>query len=379
MRIKLTTAGLFAVIILLITLSRSALSTASLPAGYASFVASQTKSPSELMPQRSRKIFIGSIGGKYDIRMYLWREGKDFSGDYLYETNGGSIGLAGTIETNGSFVLKESDVEGNQSGVFKGKLTRNVAGTESLLHLEGTWSKPDGTSAMPFVLDEQRINLGGGMRLISKTLVSKNKKPAYSIEGQYPQIEGSTDAGVIGFNKAVNSLITSQIADFKKDVADADSDAGATTESGLTVDFEITTATSDLISVAFASSPYFAGAAHPNHYTSVLNYDLKTGKSIALADVFKPGSNYLQVLANYCIAQLKKRLGEMSDSSTINEGASAKLENYQSWNIGKKGLEITFDPYQVAAYAAGPQRVIVRYDALKNLLNPNGPVAGFAR
>jgi hypothetical protein len=217
------------------------------------------------------------------------------------------------------------------------------------------------------------------MKITGKSTSSKNKKPAYSIEAQYPQIEGSTDAGVVGFNKAINSMVASQIADFKKNVAAVDVVPGATTESGLTINYEITYATSALISVAFTVSPYLAGAAHPNHYTSVLNYDLKAGKPIALAELFKPGSNYLQFLANYCIAQLKKRLGEMSDVDWINRGASAKRDNYQNWNIGRKGLEVTFDPYQVAAHAAGPQRVVIRYEALKSLLNPNSPLAAFAR
>lgn len=372
MRVRQTATAFLAAIFLSITLIEGAITKAPVRFG-----ASQTRPAVESMAQGSRKIFIGSIGGKYDIRMYLWREGETFSGYYLYEISGGNINLEGTINANGAFVLKENDFEGKQTGVFKGKLTRSVLGGESL-HLEGTWSKPDGTGAMSFSLNEQDFDLGGGMKIASKRTSSKNKKPAYTIEAQFPQIEGSTAAGVVGFNKTINSMVASQIADFKKDAADADF-SGATNESGLTINYEITYASNVLISVAFTVSPYFAGAAHPNHYTSVLNYDLKTGKPIALADVFKPGSNYLQVLANYCIAQLKKRLGEMSDISTINQGASAKRDNYQNWNIGRKGLEITFDPYQVAAYAAGPQRVIARYDALKNLLNPSGPIAPLAK
>src|SRR5690242_3405086 len=85
-----------------------------LSAAYMQPVASQTRSTVELMPQGSRKILVGSIGGKFDIRMYLWREDKTLSGDYLYETNGGSINLEGTVDTAGNIVLKESDLEGKQ-------------------------------------------------------------------------------------------------------------------------------------------------------------------------------------------------------------------------------------------------------------------------
>jgi hypothetical protein len=40
-------------------------------------------------------------------------------------------------------------------------------------------------------------------------------------------------------------------------------------------------------------------------------------------------------------------------------------------------LAITFDEYQVAPYAAGPQTVVVPFSELTNLLNPEGPAKSF--
>ncbi|HXG95095.1 MAG TPA: RsiV family protein [Blastocatellia bacterium] len=379
MKIEKNLSAAIAALILLFPFNQQTTASANKAISPNNLTIAQTKTPIQAMPEQTRKIFIGSIGGKYDIRMYLWREGNTFSGVYLYESNGGNINLEGTIERDGSFEMNESDNEGNQTAVFKGKLTRKVAGADAVLHLEGTWSKADGSNSMAFSAEEQRFNLGGA-RVFSKSITTKNKKPAYTIEAKYPLIEGSTSTGAAGFNKEVNSLIASEIADFKKSAADAESpDPATSTESGLTIDYEITFATSDLISVAFTSSPYFAGAAHPNQFTHVLNYDLKAGKPITLGSLFKPGANYLTTIANYCTAQLKKQLGSLSDPDMIKEGASANRDNYRNWNIGRKGIEITFEPYQVAAYAAGPQLVIVRYSALKDLLNPNGPVAALAK
>jgi hypothetical protein len=53
--------------------------------------------------------------------------------------------------------------------------------------------------------------------------------------------------------------------------------------------------------------------------------------------------------------------------------------NYQSWSITRRGLGINFDSYQVGPYAAGPQFVLVPYSTLKDLINPEGPVAQFAK
>jgi len=59
----------------------------------------------------------------------------------------------------------------------------------------------------------------------------------------------------------------------------------------------------------------------------------------------------------------------------IGSGAGPQADNYSAWSITKKGLWITFDPYQVAAYAAGPQHILVPYSVLKDLIKPDGLIA----
>ena len=129
---------------------------------------------------------------------------------------------------------------------------------------------------------------------------------------------------------------------------------------------------------------YYQGAAHPNSYSEVVNYDLKNGKQLKLSDAFKPGSKYLQVISSYCIQDLKKQAkakgpDSMLEDSAIQSGAGPTLKNYESWTITKKGLGINFDSYQVAPYAAGPQFVMVPFSAIKEHLNPDGPLGQLAK
>jgi hypothetical protein len=42
-------------------------------------------------------------------------------------------------------------------------------------------------------------------------------------------------------------------------------------------------------------------------------------------------------------------------------------------------LKITFDRYQVGAYAAGEHEVVVPYSVLKPIINPDGMLAQFAK
>jgi hypothetical protein len=132
-----------------------------------------------------------------------------------------------------------------------------------------------------------------------------------------------------------------------------------------------------LISVEFDVGTYYRGAAHPNSNAQVLNVDVKNARTLRLADLFKPGARYLQVLSGFAIKDLKRQSkaqdGVLEDSS-IETGAGPSLRNYQNWTITKKGLGITFDAYQVGPYVAGPQFVLVPYTNLKEIIRSDGPL-----
>ncbi|MFN5218867.1 MAG: hypothetical protein ACK5CL_08865 [Sphingomonadales bacterium] len=89
--------------------------------------------------------FRGKINDKYNIEMHL--DGTDgfLSGYYQYKSIGKRIKIHGETNEDGSWFLKEFDNSGNQTGVFElYSLDSNI--------IEGVWYKPDGSSAMPFIL-----------------------------------------------------------------------------------------------------------------------------------------------------------------------------------------------------------------------------------
>jgi hypothetical protein len=63
----------------------------------------------------------------------------------------------------------------------------------------------------------------------------------------------------------------------------------------------------------------------------------------------------LNVISAYCVKDLQdqSKKNDMLMEDQIKEGAAPRADNYGAWTITRKGLWITFDPYQVAAYAAG--------------------------
>jgi hypothetical protein len=321
----------------------------------------------------SGRIFRGAIADK-KVQLTLVREGNQLSGTYFYQKIGSDISLKGQIKGE-DFTLQEFDNSGKQTGEFKGKWTepQNQPGAS----LEGTWSKPGGKDALNFYGTEQNIDYG--LRVGTKEIKEEDKKNKYSISVEYPELTGATNPNVDKFNQEVKNLATKEVGDFKKGQQEQsaedlppDSEMG----SDLSMDYDVVLATNELVSVIFDVSNFEAGAAHPSNYSHVINYDLKNGKVLKLSDLFKPGSDYLNTISRYAINDLKKQPEQEGvDDEWRQNGAGPKEENYESWNISKKGLAITFDQYQVASYAAGPQHVLVPYPALKDMVRPDGPLA----
>ena len=335
------------------------------------------------------KYFTGSIGTSLDLQMKLVRSGEQLTGSYYYQKIGTKIDLRGTLDKDGALTLEEFDSTGKQTGLFKGIWKTDA--NDGLVTIAGNWSKPPGDKGgdkkTAFSIHEEPIALSGDADVVTKQIKETNKKLVYEIAAQFPQITGGSNPNFEKFNQAVRGSVTKMVAEFKKDMApkpDEEPRPPDSMGSDLTVTYEIALIQDDLASILLAVSSYYQGAAHPNGRSEVINFDLKNGKALKLADLFKPGAKYLSALSSYCISDLKKQSKEkgadgMLDDESINSGAAPKSENYRSWTITRKGLGIEFDAYQVGPYAAGAQSVLVPYSSIKELINPDGPVGQFAK
>src|ERR1041385_3025188 len=324
-------------------------------------------------PAAQVKYFKGSIGSSLDLQMKLTRSGDQLSGSYFYQKVGTKIDVRGNVDKDGNLMLEEFDPSGKQTGVFKGIWT--VDPQDGLATLAGNWSKPPSEKGSDkktaFSVHEEAIAFTGDVELTSKQIKESNKKLMYEVAAQYPQLTGGNNPNFEKFNQAARALATKKVADFKKDMAESTDEPKPEGSMGSDIDvsYAVALAQDDLISVRFNVYSYYQGAAHPNSFSEVLNYDLKNGKQLKLSDLFKPGAKYLQTISKYCIDDLKKQMkadGE-GDDQWIQNGAGPVAKNYQNWTITKKGLGINFDAYQVAAYAVGPWFVRVPYSALNNL------------
>ena len=227
-----------------------------------------------------------------------------------------------------------------------------------------------GTAIRPDTPISQQVTL------ISVPLNETNQSPPYTITAEIPQLTGSDDPRVQAFNQRLNELVQNKVDAYRQDFLQNEAPPGF--GSDLKVKAELVSQIADIWSLKLNIEFYTAGAAHPGGEIITVNYDLGAGRELALGDLFLPNSNYLEVIANYCIADLRKQLGEFFTEFTEVEeqGAQPMAENYDIWNVAPDGLLITFEEYQVACCRATPE-VIVPYSELKAVIDPQGPLGNF--
>lgn len=195
----------------------------------------------------------------------------------------------------------------------------------------------------------------------------------YTISAETPVLVGSNDPRVQAFNVEMKSIVEAAVATFKQNLANIPPSPDSTA-STFQLRYNLLSPPGNILSLKFDIQTYYTGAAHPGDISQTATFDLQRGQDITLADLFVPDADYLTALSKYCIAQLNTRdIGFQG----FELGATATAQNYRNWNITADGLMITFDEYQVAPYAAGPQTVVIPYKDLGQMIQRDGPLAEY--
>ena len=212
-----------------------------------------------------------------------------------------------------------------------------------------------------------------GLTLTDTAISETGVSPAYSLSALVPALTASDDVRVLQFNQQMEVLVEQEVDSFKQSLIGAPNPSIAM-GSYFDLNYSLVSARGDILSLKLKVASYHDGAAHPFQFSRTFTFNLATGHQVNLDQLFLPGMNYLQVLSDYCKTELERRDIAFGASSI---GADPNPDNYRNWNISADGLEITFDEYQVAAYAAGPQVVIIPYAKLAGVIDLKGPLEGY--
>lgn len=193
----------------------------------------------------------------------------------------------------------------------------------------------------------------------------------------YPYLPANT-AAALAFNQAIQNIVSSEVAAFLSRIAtDEGVETGTANELSMTGDILAITPT--FISANVAISPYFAGAAHASPYYRTLNFDFTTKTNLSHHDIFSNPESSLATVQAKAIPRLITYLNESissdvipfsNDDEWLKTGTAPTSTNYTNLTLTHEGVDIQFDPYQVAAYAFGAPYVTIPYGEIQNVLKP---------
>ncbi|MBU1038750.1 RsiV family protein [Patescibacteria group bacterium] len=216
---------------------------------------------------------------------------------------------------------------------------------------------------------------GQNLSYVTKTIEEGTDQTSYYVKVAYPFFTAEEVDSTI-LNELAYQAAVKQITTFKQELSDWDGARVSPEDfysSSLNVDYDLKQATTILVSWRFNISNYLTGAAHPNSFSETVNYSVKDKKIIELADLFKSQTNYLEILSSLAILNLASQPDLKDDDglslTLIKQGAAPTLANFSKFTIQPVGLELYFDPYQVAAYAAGLRTVIIPWIELEGVLS----------
>ncbi len=107
------------------------------------------------------------------------------------------------------------------------------------------------------------------------------------------------------------------------------------------------------------------GGAHPMTMIKSLNFDLSTGKDIPFYELFKPNSNYIAILSEMVLEELKKQ-----DIMLFEDYPGVKPN--QDYYIADKALVIYFQLYEIAPYVVGFPYAVIPIYSIMDLVQEGG-------
>lgn len=207
-------------------------------------------------------------------------------------------------------------------------------------------------------------------QLVSTTNQGKSVSVQTQVTIDYPQLTLAPQTTTAQqFNNQVKTIIDKEIAEFRKNVQELNQyvpkEQQTAAHNSLRITYNITArgqSEKPLVSVLFTVESNIAASARPNISHQTLNFDFKTGGALQLSQLFKPGSNYLAFLNDYCAKELSEKAHQ--PAADLKQSGTLK---YDHWNLSPLGLLVTFDDFP---HALGPMSVVVPYTEIKSEVLP---------
>lgn len=117
------------------------------------------------------------------------------------------------------------------------------------------------------------------------------------------------------------------------------------------------------------TSERFGGGAHPLRTVNYAVFDRHGGRRLALEDIVAPGSRAaLDSLGEQAFRAAREVPAPRSLREAMFNFEGDRFRLGGNFGIGRNGLTVEFNPYEIAPYAAGPTSITLAWSAVRHLL-----------
>ncbi|CAH2213458.1 DUF3298 and DUF4163 domain-containing protein [Tepidibacter aestuarii] len=202
------------------------------------------------------------------------------------------------------------------------------------------------------------------VQIIPKKLV----KPGYKVVIEYPLVIGMTNQSVQKkINDSILFLVNKLYIDQVNQLVFIQG-YPQIPKIEVTGWFEIKTNERGILSLSIGNYTIAYPSAHGFTIIKSLTFDIQTGKIYQLYDLFKPESNYMEILSNIISNQIKDR-----DIHLINKFKGIKTSN-QDYYIADKALVIYFQLYELTAYVYGFPYFPISVYEIQDIIQEDSPL-----
>ncbi len=123
---------------------------------------------------------------------------------------------------------------------------------------------------------------------------------------------------------------------------------------------------SKLVSVEMATYS-FTGGAHGNYGSALNTFLLSNGKSVQLTDIVQDTAALRPLLEKAFVEAKVEDGGQKYTLEELVFPENLPLSMPMQWCVVKEGLRVTYNPYEVAAYAVGQTDIVLSWEQLGSL------------
>lgn len=191
---------------------------------------------------------------------------------------------------------------------------------------------------------------------------------SWEYDVRYPVVSGIDAAVAARVNAELRGAAERTVAEFIEQATEAGGDPSSGGPSTATQTFSVSLSMPTLLSLVEHYVPEVIGQPHGDEQFLTFTFDLATGRRIELAELFRPGVAYLEVLSREAQPRLERVIGPFAAALT---GPNA--DNFRSWRLAATGLRFTFA--QAQGFAVPNATITIPWRALLPVLDPASPIA----